>query len=74
MIPQIDLFHQLFLKTKEGFMAITDYTQDTPRTHVYTPQSEWCGGSGASNHLTLRADIHNIVQNRIEYEKRIIKQ
>jgi hypothetical protein len=74
MIPQFDLFHQLFFEDKEGFVAITDYTQDTPRTHVYTPQGEWCGGSGASNKLTLLADIHNIVQNRIEYEKRIFKQ
>ena len=74
MIPQLDLFHQLFMKTDEGFVAITNYTEDSVCTHVYTPQGEWCGGSGASNKWTLQADIRSIVKSRIQYEQRILKQ
>lgn len=74
MIPQLDLFHQIFMKTAEGFVAITNYTENPVRTHVYTPQGEWCGASGASNKLTLQADIRSIVKYRIEWEQRILKQ
>ena len=69
MVPVIDIFHQLFMKTEEGFVAITNYTERTIKTHVYTPQGEWCGCSGAINELSLQADIQNIVKTRIRYEK-----
>ena len=39
------------------------------KTHVYTPQGEWCGCSGAINELSLQADIENIVKTRIKYEQ-----
>ena len=69
MVPQIDLFHQLRATTKEGFLAITNYMWDPVKTHVYTPQGEWCGCSGATNELSLQADIKNIVKTRIKYEQ-----
>ena len=68
MTKDIDLFHQLRATTKEGFVAITDYMSSPTKTHVYTPQGEWCGCSGASNELTLQADIRIIVKTRIDYE------
>jgi hypothetical protein len=74
MIPNIDLFHQLLVKTKEGFVAITNYTDDPVKTHVYTPHGEWCGCSGASNNLSLLADIRHIVKSRIKYEKSRLRQ
>lgn len=70
MRPEIDIFHQLKVKTAEGFVAITNYTEDFPTTHVYTPQGEWCGCSNASNELSLMAAIRGIVKNRIAYERR----
>ena len=70
---QIDLFHQLYAKTKEGFFAITDYMSEPVTTHVYTPQGEWCGCSGSSNELTIQADIRVIIQTRIDYELRTIE-
>ena len=69
MVQVIDIFHQLFMKTEEGFVAITNYTESTIKTHVYTPQGEWCGCSGATNELSLKADIRHIVKSRIDYEK-----
>lgn len=72
-MQQIDLFHQLRATTKEGFVAITDYTDEWPTTHIYTPQGEWCGCSGATNEASLQADIRIIVKYRINYEQRAIK-
>ena len=69
-IPGIDLFHQLRAKTKEGFVAVTDYMREPVNTHVYTPQGEWCGCSGACNELSLQADIRHIVKTRIDYERK----
>ena len=69
MVPQIDLFHQLRATTKEGFLAITNYMWEPVNTHVYTPQGEWCGCSGATNELSLQADIRHIVKTRIRYEQ-----
>ena len=70
MKPDIDLFHQLVTTTPEGFVAITDYTDNPVNTHVYTPQGEWCGCTGASSKFAMLADIRHIVKSRIEYDYR----
>lgn len=74
MKPDIDLFHQLVTTTPEGFVAITDYTDNPVNTHVYTPNGEWCGCTGASSKFTMLADIRHIVKSRIEYEQRIYSE
>lgn len=71
MIPKLDLFNQLVTKTQQGFVAITCYLREPVQTNVYTPQGEWCGCSGATNELTLMADIRHIVKTRIEYERQV---
>lgn len=72
-IPDIDLFHHLRAKTADGFVAITDYERDPPNTHVYTPQGEWCGCSGASSEASLQADIRHIIKWRKEYESNLFR-
>ena len=74
MKPDIDLFHQLVTTTPEGFVAITNFKGDPVKTHVYTPQGEWCGCTGASNKFTMLADIRHIVKSRIEYERSATNQ
>ena len=69
MIPKLDLFHQLFYRSPEGFVAVLFYTERFPEANVYTPQGEWCGCSGATNEWTLQADIRHIVKTRINYEQ-----
>jgi len=69
---QYDLFNQLRMVTPEGFVAVTNYEREPTKTHIYTPQGEWCGCSGAANEASLKADIRIIVKSRIEYETKII--
>lgn len=69
MIPQIDLFHQM-VYAEDGYVAITDYTDERNDTHVYTPKGVWCGSSGASNHFTIIADVKQIIKFRKHYDSR----
>lgn len=65
---QTDLFHQMVYKDADGFYAIMDYTQPTPCAQVYTPQDEWCGGTGATNHYSQMGDIRYIIKWRKQWE------
>lgn len=66
---ETDLFHQLVYKDSDGFCGIMDYTQELPFVQVYTPQGEWCGGTGAvCCEASIRGNIRAIVKYRKEYE------
>lgn len=69
MTPQIDLFHQP-VYSEDGYVAITDYTDERINTHIYTPDGVWCGCSGASNPYTLMADVKHIIKFRKAYDIR----
>lgn len=72
MIPAIDLFHEKVYTSQEGFVAIRDYTCQCPSIDVFTPNGEWFGNTGASNHLTALADIKHIIAWRIKWERNIL--
>lgn len=71
MIPQIDLFHILEYQSPEGFVAISDYTeQPVEHTDVYTPDGIWCGATTATQvRSSLIAAIRSIIKYRINWEK-----
>lgn len=68
MIPQIDLFNQLFYRSDDGFVAIICYDQDIAGINVYAPDGEWCGATRASNHYTRMADIRHIINYRKQWQ------
>ncbi len=70
-LPELDLFHQLVYKSPEGFTAIRvcDDNGVFPTVHIYTPQGERFGGTGAVNEASVMSDIRDIIKWRIEWEK-----
>ena len=68
MIPQLNLFNQLFYRSDDGFTAIICYYLDIADINVYTPDGEWCGATRATNHYTRMADIRNIISYRKQWQ------
>lgn len=73
MLPQTDLFNQLYYRSDDGFVAIICYDSDIPNIDVYTPQGEWCGATRANCDLTRMADIRQIINHRIAWENQLYK-
>ena len=69
MIPKLDLFHQLFYRSPEGFVAVLFYTERFPEANVYTPHGEWCGCSNCSSPSGLLSAVKQIIKFRINWEK-----
>ena len=67
MVPTFDLFHQLAY-SEDGYLAITDYTEEHITTHVYTPYGVWCGCTGAYSRYTMLADVKHIIKFRKAYD------
>ena len=66
--PKIDLFHQLFYESPEGFYAIINYTGMFPRICIYTPDDEYFGGT--TDGAGAMSITKGIIKDRIKWEKR----
>ena len=66
MIPEIDLFHQLYF-ADQGYTAIIDYTDSNPQVDIYAPNGEWCGCTNASSDASRMGAIRQT----INYRKKI---
>ena len=74
MIPDKDLWHSVFYE-QDGYVAVLDLTGPFPSCNVYTPDGEWCGCSGASNHLSRLADVRHIIRwNKLCKNKKVMSK